>query len=50
LLFYRNGEPSPDYCGMVRADCEAAVWLAQTLRDMDPERLVELVGIHMGDL
>ncbi|MBU6999632.1 MAG: SPASM domain-containing protein [Theionarchaea archaeon] len=50
LLFYRNGEPSPDYCGLVRADCEAAVWLAQTLRDEAPERLVELAGIHLGDL
>ncbi|KYK34938.1 MAG: hypothetical protein AYK19_11475 [Theionarchaea archaeon DG-70-1] len=45
LLFHKNGEPSPDYCDMVTADCKAAVWLAQTLREEAPENLVELLGI-----
>ena len=49
LLFYKNGEPSPDYCAMVKADCEAALWLAQTLRKEDPERLVTFLGIHVGE-
>ncbi|MBU7016110.1 MAG: radical SAM protein [Theionarchaea archaeon] len=49
LLFYKNGEPSPDYCAMVKADCEAALWLAQTLREKDPERLVTFLGIQVGE-
>lgn len=49
LLFYKNGEPSPDYCGMMTADCEAAIWLVQALREEDPERLVEFIGITLED-
>lgn len=49
LLFYKNGEPSPDYCGMVIADCEAAVWLTHVLREENPEKLVKLLGIELED-
>lgn len=49
LLFHKNGEPSPDYCDMVTADCEAAAWLVQTLREETPERLVDLLGVHVED-
>ncbi len=49
LLFCKNGEPSPDYCLMVKADCEAALWLAQTLRERNPERLVEFLGVHLEE-
>jgi uncharacterized protein len=50
LLFQKNGEPSPDYCNMVYADCEAAVWLVHTLREENPEKLVEFLGVHLEEV
>ena len=50
LLFQKNGEPSPDYCGMVYADCEAAVWLVDVLREENPEKLVALLGFQVEDV
>jgi uncharacterized protein len=50
LLFHKNGEPSPDYCDMVTADCEAAAWLAQTLREKAPEMLMDLLGIDLEEM
>ncbi|MCE7743681.1 MAG: SPASM domain-containing protein [Candidatus Heimdallarchaeota archaeon] len=48
LLHEQNGEPSPDYCSMVKAECEAAIWLTRLLQDRDPEKLISLLGIKMG--
>lgn len=50
LLFHKNGEPSPDYCDMVYADCEAAVWLVHALREENPEKLVEFLGVHLEEV
>ncbi len=49
LLYYRNGEPSPDFCSMMKADCEAAVWLVQELREENPEQLVAFMGISLEE-
>jgi uncharacterized protein len=49
LLYYKNGEPSPDFCNLMKADCEAAVWLVQVLRVKNPEQLVAYLGITLED-
>jgi uncharacterized protein len=43
-----KGSPSPGFCEMTRADCEAALWLADVLRKKNPEKLARLVGINLG--
>ena len=45
-----KGEPSPDYCFMVRSEGEAAIWLASVLREEDPHRLLELIGVPLGNM
>jgi uncharacterized protein len=49
LLYHRNGEPSSDYCATVTADCEAALWLVQFLREKNPEMLIGFLGINVDD-
>lgn len=44
-----NGSPPPGFCEMTRADCEAALWLADTLRARQPKKLCRLAGIHLGN-
>jgi uncharacterized protein len=44
------GVPSPDYCFMVKSEGEAAIWLASVLREEDPRRLLELIGVPLGDM
>lgn len=41
-----SGSPLPGFCEMMIADCEAVLWLAETLRDREPERLCRLAGIE----
>jgi uncharacterized protein len=36
-------------CAMVRAEGEAALWLADSLKEKDPERLVALMGARLDD-
>jgi uncharacterized protein len=43
-----NGSPLPGFCEMVMADCEAALWLSNTLREKEPERLCHLAGINLN--
>lgn len=43
-----KGSPPPGFCEMIRADCEAALWLADTLRVKQPKKLCRLAGIHLG--
>jgi uncharacterized protein len=43
-----EGSPPPGFCEMVRADCEAALWLADTLRARQPKKLCRLAGIRLG--
>lgn len=40
-----HGEPDPVYCAIVRAETEAALYLAEVLREKDPERLLAIAGI-----
>ena len=42
-----KGNPSPDYCSMVRCEGEAAIWLASVLREENPHRLLELIGVPL---
>lgn len=42
-----GGSPSPDYCSMVRSEGEAAVWLADVLRDEHPQLLLDLMGMNI---
>ncbi len=46
-LLGRAGSPSPDYCSMVRSEGEAAVWLADVLRDEHPQLLLDLLGVNI---
>jgi len=50
LIYDNNGEPAPDYCEMVRADCEAAVWLVNTLNKKHPEILLDFLGVSLEDV
>jgi uncharacterized protein len=43
-----KGSPPPGFCEMIRADCEAALWLADTLRVKKPKKLCHLAGIHLA--
>jgi uncharacterized protein len=43
-----DGAPSPGFCETTRADCEAALWLADVLREKNAEKLARLVGIELG--
>ncbi len=45
-----KGDPSPDYCSMVKCEGEAAIWLASVLREEDPKRLLELIGVPLGGM
>jgi len=40
-----QGRPDPVYCSIVRAETEAALYLAEVLREQDPEKLLALAGI-----
>jgi len=40
-----HGRPDPVYCGIVRAEIEAALYLAEVLRETDPKRLLAIAGI-----
>lgn len=42
-----QGAPPAAYCAMMRADCEAALWLADTLRHKNPVQLCQLAGIEL---
>jgi uncharacterized protein len=43
-----HGQPDPMYCSIVRAETEAALYLAEVLREDDPERLLRIAGIPTG--
>jgi len=43
-----KGSPQAGFCQMTRADCEAALWLADVLRAKNPKKLAQLVGIDLG--
>ncbi len=45
-----SGSISPDYCSMVRHESEAAIWLASVLREEDPYRLLEMIGVPLEDI
>jgi uncharacterized protein len=45
-----NQDPSPDYCSMVKSEGEAAIWLASVLREEDPRRLLEMIGVTLGGM
>jgi len=40
-----NGRTDPIYCSIVRAEAEAALYLAEEVREKSPERLLALAGI-----
>ncbi|MFA5269498.1 MAG: radical SAM protein [Methanoregula sp.] len=40
-----HGRPDPVYCAIVRAETEAAIYLAEVMRETDPERLLSIAGI-----
>lgn len=42
-----DGAPPPGFCEMVRADCEAALWLVDKLRSKNPVKLCRLAGIPL---
>lgn len=46
-LLGRAGSPSHDYCSMVRSESEAAVWLADVLKDEHPQLLLDLLGVNI---
>ncbi|MGD2248168.1 MAG: radical SAM protein [Candidatus Methanofastidiosia archaeon] len=50
LIYDKNGEPAPEYCDMVRADCEAAVWLVNILKKENPELLLKFLGVSTEDV
>jgi hypothetical protein len=35
---------------MVRHESEAAIWLASVLREEDPYRLLEMIGVPLEDI
>lgn len=43
------GSPSPDFCQMVRTESQAAIWLVNVLREKNPERLLEFLGVHLEE-
>lgn len=43
-----GGNPDPVYCSLVRSEAEAALWLADVLRESDPGRLLQIAGIPAG--
>lgn len=46
-LLGRAGSPSPDYCSMVRSEGEAAIWLADVLKNEHPQLLLDLLGVNI---
>lgn len=50
LIYNKNGEPAPEYCQMVKADCEAAVWLVNILQKKNPELLLDFLGVSTEDV
>lgn len=42
-----RGSPPPGFCEMVRADCEAALWLIDKLRVKNPVKLCRFAGIPL---
>jgi uncharacterized protein len=47
LMGQVDGSPSPDFCSMIRSESEAAIWLSSVMREQDPPRLLELIGLHL---
>jgi uncharacterized protein len=43
-----KGSSPAGFCEMTRADCEAALWLADVLRRKNPKKLALLVGIDLS--
>lgn len=43
------GNASHSQCAMVRAESEAAIWLADVLREENPARLVALMGVKLDE-
>lgn len=50
LLGRADGSPSIEYCSMVRSESEAAIWLATILREENPMKLLELLGVKVEEL
>jgi uncharacterized protein len=44
-----SGSPSPDFCEMVRTECQAAIWLTNVLREEHPERLLKFLGVQLEE-
>lgn len=45
LLGNKNGEPRSDFCDFVKAECEAAIWLVEVLKNKNPEILLNLLNM-----
>lgn len=39
-----------EYCSMVRSESEAAIWLASVLREENPMKLIELLGVKVEEV
>jgi len=50
FMEYTPGPPPIGYCGMVQADCEAAVWLIDVLKDKHSEYLFQFIGLNEDEL
>jgi len=44
-----DGSPSPEFCSMIRAESEAAVWLSSNMREKAPQKLLELIGLQLKE-
>ena len=49
LLYSKDGEPPSTYCQLIKAESEAAIWLVQKLRKKNPERLIDILGLHLNN-
>lgn len=49
LMDYQDSSLLPGYCGMVIAESEAAIWLIDNLRELNPKRLIEFLDMKLAE-
>ena len=50
-LFNINANiPPSDYCGLIKSECEAAIWFVEKLRQKDPEKLIKYLNGNINSL